>query len=187
MSPTAAIALEPIQASILELHRNASTIHTYSPGIIPGTLQTEDYARAIFTSVGELHRAADHDIEAAIQARMARRELIDETRQFEYILNEHALTNVVAAPAVHSEQLHLLLDCMERPGLTVGIVPDEVPLRAHWGFTIVNEVRVELDQYQGPHTVTEPENVQRFRKAFRRLRDTAVLGDDARTLISALI
>ncbi|MEU3559689.1 DUF5753 domain-containing protein [Kitasatospora sp. NPDC006786] len=187
MNPTDTIALEPIQTSILELHRIASTIHTYSPVIIPGTLQTERYARAIFTGASELHPVADHDIEAAIQARLARRELIDGTRQFDYILNEHALTNVVAAPAVHHEQLRHLLDCTERPGLTIGIVPDDIPLRAHWSFTIVNSVPVELDQYQGPHTVTEQADVQRFREAFRRLRDTAAFGDDARTMITALI
>ncbi|MFJ7279809.1 DUF5753 domain-containing protein [Kitasatospora sp. NPDC098663] len=181
------VELEPIQSQFLELYRSATHIQAFEDGIVYGSLQTETYARAVFECASELYPVSPVDIEAAVQTRLARRELIDGERQFEIIMSARALVADVAGAAVLREQLQYLLECMERPGLTLGVIPTGTLLRAHWGFCIVNSVRVEVDQYNGPLTVTDVDQVRRFRETFHRVRRTAVFGDDARALISGLL
>ncbi|MBD0692468.1 DUF5753 domain-containing protein [Streptomyces sp. CBMA123] len=186
MNPVSTV-LAPIQNSLLDLHRSATTVQSYENSIVHGTLQTENYARAIFEHAHELYPVSREDIETALQARMARRDLFDGERKFEMITTTRALTADVAGTAVLREQLAYLLECMERPGLTLGVIPTGTLVGTYWDFTIINSVRVEIDQYEGPRTVTDPASVGRFRDVFDRLRRTAVYGDDARALISNLI
>ncbi|MFJ2807833.1 DUF5753 domain-containing protein [Kitasatospora sp. NPDC087271] len=186
MNPTST-ALAPIQNDFLELHRSANIVQSYEGSIVHGTLQTESYARAVFEHAGEFYPVSNEDIETAIQARMARRDLINGERKFEIIMSARALTADIAGAAVLREQLTYLLECIQRPGLTLGVIPAGTLVRTYWDFTIINSVRVEIDQYAGPRTVTDPATVGRFRDVFDRLRRTAVDGDDARALISSLI
>ncbi|MEU5383251.1 DUF5753 domain-containing protein [Kitasatospora cineracea] len=181
------VEMAPIQSNFLDLYRSATIIQAFEDGVVHGTLQTEAYARAVFECASELYPVSERDIEEAVLARVARRELIDGERKFEVILTARALTADIAGAAVLRDQVAYLLECMERPGLTLGIIPVGTLLRAHWGFSIINGVRVEIDQYGGPLTVTDPGEVGRFRTSFERLRRTAVYGDDARALISTLV
>ncbi|MFD7639556.1 DUF5753 domain-containing protein [Kitasatospora sp. NPDC059795] len=187
MNLATAMELEPIQTTILELNRSATLIQAYENGLVHGTLQTERYARAIFDGSQALYSASSEDIEAALRARLARRELIDGDREFEIILTEQALTAPVAERDVIREQLAYLLECTGLPGMRLGVIPASTVLIQPHPFTILNSVRVELDHFNGPSTVNDPAAVNRFRDAFDRLRSIAAFGDDARALISGLI
>ncbi|MFJ8442788.1 DUF5753 domain-containing protein [Kitasatospora griseola] len=179
--------LEPIQTSILELHRSATTVQAYENGLVHGTLQTERYARAVFEGAKALYPVSSEDIEAALRARLARRELVDGSREFEIILTEQALTAPVTERDVIREQLAHLLECENWPGMRLGVIPASTVLIQPYPFTILNSVRVELDHYNGPSTVTDPAAAARFRNVFEHLRGLAVYGDTARALITSLL
>ena len=71
-----------VQQDINELTRNAARIRNAQVTVIPGLLQTPGYARAIFTQVSAVYPAVD--IDAAVEARMRRREILhEEDRTFE--------------------------------------------------------------------------------------------------------
>ncbi|GLW58533.1 DUF5753 domain-containing protein [Kitasatospora phosalacinea] len=184
---TGTVELEPLQNGILELLRSANYLQAFENTIVQGVLQTEAYARSVFEGVRGLYPVSADDIDAAIKARMVRRELIDGKRQFEIILTEHALTAPLASEDVMRGQMAHLLECLDLPGMTIGVIPRGVVLNQPWAFSITNSVRVDLDQYGGPLTVTDPAAVARFRGVFDELRGLAVYGDDVRALITGLM
>ncbi|MFD7735029.1 DUF5753 domain-containing protein [Kitasatospora phosalacinea] len=179
------VELEQLQNGILELLRSANHLQAFENTIVQGVLQTEAYARAVFEGVRGLYPVSADDVDAAIKARLARRELIDGERQFEIILTEHALTAPFAGEDVMRGQLAHLLECLDLPGMTIGVIPQGAVLSQPWAFSITNAVRVDLDQYGGPLTVTDPAEVGRFREVFAELRGLAVYGDAARALIAS--
>ena len=76
-----------VQDSVHELEQTARTLRHFQPGIIPGLLQTGEYARRILTFADP-----SADIGQAIAARMARQRLLYEPdRSFEFLLTEAAL------------------------------------------------------------------------------------------------
>ncbi|MGW4690975.1 DUF5753 domain-containing protein [Kitasatospora cineracea] len=183
---SATVELEPLQSGFLELLRSTDLFQAFENGIVQGALQTEAYARAVFEGVEGLYPVSADDIDAAIKARLARRQLIDGTRRFEIILTQNALTAPFAGENVMRGQLAHLLECLDLPGMTIGIIPEGTVLNQPWAFTLTNSVRVDLDQYGGPLTVTDPAAVARFRDVFDHLRGLAVYGDAARALITSL-
>ncbi|MFE2346105.1 DUF5753 domain-containing protein [Kitasatospora cineracea] len=181
------VELEPLQSGFLELLRSTDLFQAFENGIVQGALQTEAYARAVFEGVKGLYPVSAADIDAAIKARLARWELIDGTRRFEIILTQNALTAPFAGEDVMRGQLAHLLECLDLPGMTIGVIPASTVLNQPWAFTLTNSVRVDLDQYGGPLTVTDPAAVARFRDVFDHLRGLAVYGDAARALITGLM
>lgn len=85
--------------------RNASLVRAYEPTVIPGMLQTPDYARAVLTSGALLHQSP-RDTEDAVRERMRRQELLYERgRLFRFILWEAVLRAQVCSPDVLIAQL----------------------------------------------------------------------------------
>lgn len=75
-----------LQATIQRLESAASTIRTYSPGMVLGILQTPDYIRTVFAQA-----LAGDDLEQAVAARAARRgALHDQRKTFHLVMSEGA-------------------------------------------------------------------------------------------------
>ena len=77
--------------------RAAKRIRSSAPVIIPGFLQTAGYARAIMTHVADLW--GTNDIDAAVEARMRRQEVLyDQSKTFEFVITEAALRLLPCPP-----------------------------------------------------------------------------------------
>ncbi|MFF4521468.1 helix-turn-helix domain-containing protein [Streptomyces bluensis] len=102
-------------AHAAELERLATEICEYAPMVIPGLLQTREYARAVFLASNPL--AADEYIEELVKGRMDRTRLLgDATRPMYWVvLHESALRVPVGGPAVMAHQLdHIAALARER-------------------------------------------------------------------------
>jgi transcriptional regulator with XRE-family HTH domain len=107
---------------LIELERTATRITDVAPLVVPGLLQTGDYARAIF---GE---GPDTDTKVAL--RVGRREVIARRRnpiEFLALIDSDALTRPVGPPEVMVDQLDHLLTMAELPNVTIQIVPSTAP------------------------------------------------------------
>ena len=99
----------------------ASIIRQFEPTLIPGQLQTEDYARAV-----TLEYAADR-VDKLVEVRIRRQELLeDPARLFFFILDEAAIRRQVGAPTnpgIMRRQLRRLIEIARQPNITIEIVP----------------------------------------------------------------
>lgn len=92
--------------------------------LIPGLLQTADYARAVMEAVYPgVH--SPEELERRVAARMVRQQKIakDDPPQLHFILDHAILGRVVGRPSIMRDQLRKLLDVTEEPNVTVQILP----------------------------------------------------------------
>lgn len=101
----------------------ATLIHEYDPLVIPGLLQTEDYSREMFRSLGLV---PDDVIEARVRARMERQNLLRRERGVEvnFFIPERILRSVVGSPRVMNDQLLHLVLITGRPWCSVRVLPE---------------------------------------------------------------
>jgi transcriptional regulator with XRE-family HTH domain len=102
--------------------RRATVIRWYEPLLVPGLVQTEDYARAVL-SWGPLSGNVDDDV----QARMDRQEILnrDNPPELWVLLAESAVRRRVGSAEVMRDQLKHLGELSRRPNITVQVVPDD--------------------------------------------------------------
>jgi len=107
----------------MELESQAITIKEYSPQIVPGLLQTEDYARAQFRV--HLPKADEAEIERLVSARLGRQAhlLADPAPDYAVVLDEAVLRRGYGGPSVMREQLAALLDLSLTPTSFVQVIP----------------------------------------------------------------
>jgi hypothetical protein len=102
------------------LERAAEEILYVDAELIPGVLQTEDYARAVLSSAG-----LTADVEKRVADRVARRRILtqDPPVRLRVALGEAVLHRQVGGPDVHREQLTHLLKVGEMANVDVRIIP----------------------------------------------------------------
>lgn len=105
------------------LEESASLIRTFEVQFIPGLLQTEDYARAV-TAAGqpELSR---QEIERRVELRMARQRILTrpDPPKLWAVIDEAALRRPIGGTQVSRAQIRHLIDQMNRPNITVQVMP----------------------------------------------------------------
>ncbi|MGH3672099.1 MAG: helix-turn-helix domain-containing protein [Pseudonocardiaceae bacterium] len=107
----------------LGLEQAASVIRTYEPQLVPGLLQTEDYARAIM-QLRHLH-AAYGEIERRVALRMARQAFLSKpgAPDLWVALDEAVLRRPLGDQKIRRAQLLHLIEMAQRPNITLQIVP----------------------------------------------------------------
>ncbi|TKA06467.1 helix-turn-helix domain-containing protein [Actinacidiphila oryziradicis] len=95
----------------------------YEPVLIPGLLQTEEYAQAVFT--GHCPPLEEEIIEQYVEARMERQKLLTRSPvvALSFIIGEQALRNPVGGPEVLAAQLHRLLKLTELRNVEIQVMP----------------------------------------------------------------
>ncbi|PWS43901.1 hypothetical protein DKT74_14270 [Streptomyces sp. ZEA17I] len=109
---------------LLALETAADHIHGWHPTLMPGMLQTADYARAAIRASAPA--LPPHDVEAIAAARLTRIDTLGQAagRRARFVISEDVLTKAVGGPVVHAQQLaHLLTLVALRPSLEVRVLP----------------------------------------------------------------
>lgn len=137
------------QRQYAELEAGCAEIREYSPVIIPGLLQTQEYARVRFVSSQPLHEPDESDAGGAddpdteVLARLARQTLLnedDERPDYTAIIEEAALGFRAGAPEVIRGQLTRLCQLATLPHVTIQILPQDALMPGyylpHTGFSL---------------------------------------------------
>ncbi|GII80900.1 transcriptional regulator [Sphaerisporangium rufum] len=105
----------------LDVEQQARTLRTWQPNLIPGLLQTADYARVVIERPG----MSAAEIEKAVKARLDRQSIFarDRPPMMWAVLDEVVLQRPVGGADVMKDQLKQLLTMAEHPCITVQIVP----------------------------------------------------------------
>lgn len=182
--------LRTLQESRVPLYEQTRLFRTYSSHVVPGLLQTPEYATALLTTIADFHDAPN-DVAAAVPARMARSHVIREgCHRFVMLMEEAVLRYQVGAPEVMAGQLGFLLSAMALPAISLGIIPFSAQSRPMWtleAFTMFDDQRVHVELLAAQVTVTAPGEVALYRKAHAKLLDLAVYGEAARNRITTAL
>ena len=179
----------------------ASEIMTYEAQVIPGLLQTDDYARAI-AAVGPGY-ATDQQLQDVVAAKAMRRQVVLASgslpsgsggRRLSVILGEGALRQAVGGPGVMAGQIsHLVRLIDDFPSLTVQVLPFSAGAHAAAGSASLAILRfpdapslgvVYLEALSGGVFLESQEDVARYIRAFALLRAAALSAADSLRLLS---
>ncbi|MFE9960335.1 Scr1 family TA system antitoxin-like transcriptional regulator [Micromonospora sp. NPDC005299] len=107
------------------IEQEATTLRSFQPLVVPGLLQTEDYARALYEGAAQL---VGEEIEQPLAARLARQEVLNRPGppQFVAVLDHTVLERPVGGPKVMREQLRHLVEVGRRPRVHLHLVPRDV-------------------------------------------------------------
>jgi transcriptional regulator with XRE-family HTH domain len=105
-----------------EAEREALSLRSFEPLVVPGLLQTEAYARAVLTDAGLLSR---DDVEHRVRARLERQGILTRAKppQFTAVIDESVIRRAVGGPQTMREQVHALLTACQEPHVRVHLVP----------------------------------------------------------------
>jgi transcriptional regulator with XRE-family HTH domain len=169
-------------ATYVGLEAEASSISDYNPDIVPGLLQVEGYARAIFESGDP--PLDPPTLEGRIKARIRRQALLarDDAPLFHCVVDEGALRRAIGGPAVMRAQLARIIEAASLPNVTFQVIPFEIG--AHPGldsnFVIleiaeptVNDV-VYVEGAAGNIYLETGAELERYKRIFSRLQSIAL-------------
>jgi len=105
--------------SFLGYESSASVIRNFEPLLLPGLLQTEEYARAVIESLDGPHR-----LDALVDLRMQRQELLTQNPgpQFHFIIDEATIRRKVGGEDAMRRQLSHLKEAAEWPNVSLRIM-----------------------------------------------------------------
>ncbi|MEU2430654.1 helix-turn-helix transcriptional regulator [Streptomyces sp. NPDC007861] len=169
----------------LEVDRSRD-IHAWEEAVIPGMLQTADYARHIFLRYADLQGTV-RDTDEAVRARMKRQEwLYQGGRRLHALVWEAALHALVCPPSVLVSQLDRLTGVIGMDTVELGIVPLEAPLKIPTanGFWIFDERLVITEDWHAELWLDDAESVATYLRIWHTVKKSAVFGADAQNVIN---
>ncbi|MQY16242.1 hypothetical protein SRB5_64400 [Streptomyces sp. RB5] len=114
----------------LELEQSATSLSSYEPQLIPGLLQTPEYARQVIAAMRVDLRIGE--IEALVEVRMNRQDILSSEGasppKLWAVVDEAAFRRVQSQPAVLRRQLEHLLEAESSPNVTLQFLPFEAGL-----------------------------------------------------------
>ncbi|OWA21694.1 transcriptional regulator [Streptomyces sp. CS057] len=158
----------------------AAVIREYASHVVPGLLQTPEYARALL-SVGHTLRDAEH-LEERLEARLDRQVRLTgpDRPELWIILDEAVLRRPVGGAAVMQGQLEKLLRMAEEPNVTIQVLPFDQGAHGSLGGSLTVLVMpdgTEIAYTEGAHygqLTEEPDEVERFVLTYDQLRAMAL-------------
>lgn len=107
----------------IEYEAAASAMRGFQPLMVPGLLQTEEYARTVIQQFAV--NATPARVDTLVAIRMKRQELIGrpEAPSMHFVLDEAAIRRQVGGKAVMRRQIRHLIEIADRPNVTMEIVP----------------------------------------------------------------
>ena len=105
------------------LEAEANSVRAYEQQVVPGLLQTEEYARAMIRSARP--DISTDEVERRVRVRMERQSLLmqDDPIDLWMVLDEAVLSRPVGGDAVMRAQLHHLVVTAELPNVTLQVLP----------------------------------------------------------------
>lgn len=177
------------------LEESATLIRAYEPQVVPGLLQTKGYVRAITSA--SFPAATPDFAERAVALRIARQQLLQRGDPPGYwvALDETVLRRPVGGPDVMREQLDYLIDCAQRPKITIQVVP----FAAGWHpalngmfniFRFADEQMPDIvygEALTGAYYMNKPEETARYTQALDVICAQGIPPDQSITILRNLM
>jgi transcriptional regulator with XRE-family HTH domain len=187
----ASIAVPHVVEDYVQLEAMATAISIFAAIVVPGLLQTPEYANAIFKTTPEPEEefiGPRMDVRMARQGAVARR-----LPKLDVILDEAVLLRPIGSPEIMRAQALRLIEMSERRNITLRVLP--IAIGAHPALTGQFFVLqfgagrrppvVFCDGLTGGSIRDNTEDVQRYRTCFAALSELASSEEDSLALVYA--
>lgn len=172
------------QRRIGRIEATSERVATFHPTMVPGLLQTEAYARTVF-SQGITGAALDE----MVTARLDRQRLLTEPgRHFDQVLPEGALRWHADGPSVMVNQIDHIADVAKLPGVRIGVIPWTTPVRVFplHGFDIYDRRAAIVGTWTATALLTDQRDVTRYLHLFQELQNLAAFGAAATEILARI-
>lgn len=179
----------------LALEWDATEIRTYEIDMVPGLLQTEDYARS---SIRSWEPEVDERLlESQVETRMNRHSALKRngkpSLRLEVVLSEAALHRVQGSRAIMHAQIKHLVAASKRPNVTIRVlpfdVPDRISMASAFRLFVLSQQQfstVYLEDLFGATYLKEPEEFTQYSAVFGRLRSDSLDPDNSREFLDKM-
>ncbi|MFF1295300.1 MULTISPECIES: helix-turn-helix domain-containing protein [unclassified Streptomyces] len=176
-----------------KLEAEAVVLHVYATQAVPGLLQTEEYARAVFAMWRP--QLDEEVVEQRLTARLARQEIFSRrpAPHLSFVIEEAVLLRPLGGEAVWRGQLEHLMLIAEKRNVEIQVMP--LSRQEHAGlagpFTLMEMKdgrRIAYAEVQGDSRVhTERQRVRELERTYGTLRAQAHTPAESRALIEKLL
>lgn len=177
-------------AELRRREQSSSEAFLNQPNFVPGLFQTRGYATEMISRTAGLEPGSA-ELAARVEQRLERaRGFAERLRggtRATVVVDEATLQRVIGGRQAMREQLDHLRALIERPGVTLGIVPLE--FGAHAGLIGSFEVHDDVVFVESPvadELYDDRDEAQRFRERVEGMLASARSGADARSLLEAI-
>ncbi|MDV9173839.1 helix-turn-helix transcriptional regulator [Streptomyces sp. W16] len=189
--------LPPAYRDFISLESQASTIRTLETSVVPGLLQTPEYARAVTrAAVGGLDNDGPERLDALVQVRLARQDILraDPPLELSVVLDEAVVRREVGGPGVMARQLDRLIEAAHLPQVRLQVLP--FAAGAHIGITgpfvifsfpSTSDLDVVvLDHLTSSLYLERKEDLEAYSEAFNTLQFHALSPEDSLDYIAGI-
>lgn len=186
-------AVPEVLDPLVSFERYAAYEHVWASQLVPGLLQTPEYALALHQS--SQPRADADTIRARVDARMRRQDVLGDLHLW-VVLKESILRDLIGGPKVMADQLGHLIDASREPHITLQVLPRHVGHVAGTGggpFVILGRedtpdpmatmAVVYLELHRRGLYLDDTKDVGEYKIMFDHLRSEAENADRSRTLM----
>ncbi|MEV7387604.1 MULTISPECIES: helix-turn-helix transcriptional regulator [unclassified Streptomyces] len=186
--------LPPTYRDFISLESQASAMRTLETSVVPGLLQTPEYARAVTRVAAE--GLDDEALDALVEVRLARQDVLRNEPPLELsaVLDEAVLRREVGGPGVMARQLERLVEAARLPQVRLQVLP--FAAGAHVGITgpfvifsfpSTSDLDVVvLDQLTSSLYLERKEDLQAYAEAFNTLQIHALSPEDSLDYIAGI-
>ncbi|MEU0114809.1 helix-turn-helix transcriptional regulator [Streptomyces bobili] len=177
------------------LETDAASLRVYDPQVVPGLLQTRQYAETLIS--GALPETAPTEIEKRVQVRMRRQERIsaeENPLRLWTVMDEAALRRIVGDKSLMRDQLEHLVEQSRLPHVTVQVIPFD--MGAHPGLNgqyailefpdAADSSVVYIEGVTSDLYLEKPNDVQKYSVMYEHLRAQALNVDQSRQFIAEI-
>ena len=186
--------LPPAYRDFISLESQASAMRTLETTVVPGLLQTPEYARAV--TLAAVEGLDEEQLDALVEVRLARQDVLRAQPPLELsaVLDEAVLRREVGGPEVMARQLRRLAEASRTPQVSLQVLP--FTAGAHIGvtgpFVIFSFARtsdldvVVLDHLTSSLYLERKEDLQAYAQAFNALRAHALSPGETSEYLAAV-
>jgi len=181
-------------ATYVGLEAEAAGISYYQSAIVPGLMQTPQYARAM--AAASVPRVTPERIDELIEVRRMRQRLLlqDPPVRLDVVLDEAVLHRAVGGAAVMSEQLERLIELAGQPNVTMQVIPYAVGAHPAMDstFNILEFVGsvprvVYVEGLVGWLYLERPQDVARYLQVFKHLCSVGLNPQESTKLVKCVV
>ncbi len=177
------------QLTLSQLDERTKFYRGFENTVIPGLIQTPEYARARFAQVVMVHKVPN-DINEAVKVRMQRQEMLYRPdKRFHFVITEAALRYRLVSRDIMIGQLDRLMAMTSMRNVKLGVIDfkTQYVTDPRHGFWVYDDHLVQFESYSAEINLRQPQEIELYSGIFEHLAAVASYGREARAIISRVM